>query len=152
MKKQKPKNTPTPPRPLRIIFLQGDYPAEPKYNPFFSRGAILHKFVESTLQTKICWHFVGSFIEDSRLDFWSKIKNADAIFTSSLNMNHEDINFHWSHASESMNAVLKKIKTINPKIKIIFYSWDSEMASDLEKYGKLILDLHDAAEIKASLK
>lgn len=142
----------TTPKPLKIIFLQGDYPATPKSNPYFGRGGRIHKLVTKSVKTKVCWHFVGGFIDEHRHDFWKKIEQADAFFTTPMNMDHEDIHMHWDHASASMFEVLSRIKRLNPKIKVIFYYWDSEMATELEKHGKLLSDLHDAKEIKSCFK
>lgn len=65
--------------------MQGDYPPQPQGNPYFGRGGKIHKSIEAALGVKICWHFVGGFITDARDDFWSKINNADAFFTSDMN-------------------------------------------------------------------
>lgn len=143
------KNTP---KPLKMIFLQGDYPAIPKSNPYFGRGGKIHRLVEKSVRTKVCWHFVGGFINNERQDFWTKIEKADAFFTTPMNMDHEDIHMHWEQASASMLEVLSRVKSLNPKIKIVFYYWDSEMAKELEKHGSLLSDLHDTREIKSCFK
>ncbi|MDD2680997.1 MAG: hypothetical protein PHE20_02720 [Patescibacteria group bacterium] len=133
-----------------VIFWHNHYPAKSRNNPYFGRGGDIHKITEKMTKNKLCWKFIGGFINDERDDFWESIAKADVLFSLPANMDYNDIGMHWDGAEKSMLDVLTKVKERNPNIKVFFFENDvHHLEDELSTLGEFITDLHgDESVIK----
>lgn len=126
---------------LKVLFHHGDFPVTMKTHAYFGANGPICQNIKKVYNGDILWTFKGGHLNDSREYFWGLIKLADVLFTRTINMNHEDVNMDWHQAEDSMISMLKKIKLINPEIKIFFFE-DKTQKKNFKKYGTFIHDLH----------
>ncbi|MDD3285034.1 MAG: hypothetical protein PHG95_00100 [Patescibacteria group bacterium] len=128
---------------IRVLFWHNQYPEKNHNNHYFCRGGAIHHLTEKLAGKKLCWEFIGGFINDDREDFWEKAEKADVLFCLPANMDYDDILMHWDGAEKALLDVIKKIKEKNPTIKIFFFESDVHyFEEEMAEHGEFITDLH----------
>lgn len=136
----------------RILFHHGDFTKYVDSHPYFGPNGLINNSLQRLTKIRCCWNFAGGHINERNTRFWKLILNADIVFVRSQNMDYEDIKMHWNHAEDSMLEVLKRVKAINPDIKIFIYENESERDQEFEELGTMITDLHGDEEMIAYFK
>lgn len=132
---------------IKVLFWHNHYPAHSQNDPYFGCGGTLHRLIEELAGKKLCWEFVGGFINENRDDFWQKAEKTDVLFCLPANMDYGDVLMHYDNAEKNLLDVIKKIKEKNPTIKIFFFEKEVHyFEKELTLQGEFIIDFHQKNE------